>query len=253
MLRQWGKSSSVQGRLKFRTEHPFMQKTDFFRHILQYSQNEGFSFLSPEQPFNDPKRMSAGKQLMVAGAATVAGLISGTFVTSGTGYNGQKKEVLVADLQRISEYCDLVGIKLESGAAFLRLLIDADDLLGETLVGRFALIHERAPEFQKYAMVMVRSWLWGDNVLGTALQVLTVFSLHSKAKHFIQSYADCCKHSSKHSRNGFIKIGGGLVQTYPWVIDLEDETITPTQVKIMGIKRMGGFVDKYKTEFFIQQ
>jgi hypothetical protein len=231
-----------------------MQKTDFFKRILQYSQNEGFSFLSPETHFADPKRMSGGKQMLIAGMGTVAGLISGQFVISGAGYSDQKQEALMADLRRISEYCDLIGVKLDTGPAILRMLIDADDIPGEALVGRFAMIHERASDFEKYSLVIAKNWLYGNATSGVYLQVLTVFSLHSKARHFIQTYADKCTHRSKHTSNGIIKIGGGLLLTCPWVVDLEDETVTPIQIKAMGIIKMaGGFVDKYKKDFFTKQ
>ncbi len=59
-----------------------------------------------------------------------------------------KKDELIADLQKMKEYCDLIAINLKFGSAQIRMMIDADEISGETLVGRFAMIHvsQRIPK-----------------------------------------------------------------------------------------------------------
>src|SRR5438105_5736835 len=126
-----------------------MNQKDFFSNFLDYSRDEGFSFFTPGEKFDDPKRLSWGKQALVAAAAGAAyGLIG----SLSSGYSGKtSRDGLIADLKKLHEHSDLVSIKLSHGPVLVRLGIDADDLLGETLIGRFALIHERAYDFRKYA------------------------------------------------------------------------------------------------------
>ena len=222
-----------------------MQKNDFVKNLVEYSKRESFSFLSPDQHFEDPKRMSGLKQGFYAGMMGIAG---GVMWSSGVGYSEQKKEALINDLRRMSEYCDAIAIKLDTGAAIVRMIIDADEMTGESLVGRFAMIHERGLDFRKYSMAIIRNWIIGDRTAGTFMQVITVFSSHKKAREFSQTYADKCKHWLPN--RGFNKTGGELA-TYPWVVDLEDENVTPFGTKRLGmIPQTGLFLDKYKTVFF---
>jgi len=221
-----------------------MQKIDFFKNLVEFSKSENFSFLSLDQNFEDPKRMSGGKQALVAG---MAGMLGGALLASGVGYSAQKKEELVNDLRRMSEYCDLIAIKLDTGAAIVRMIIDADDIGGESLVGRFAMIYERGSTFRKYSMVIMKNWILGDRTAGTFMQVITVFSSHKKAREFIQTYAEKCVHST----HGMVTNRGGYLGTHPWVVDLEDEEVTPIGTKVLGmIPKNGMFSDKYKTGFF---
>ena len=221
-----------------------MQKLVFLNNLVEYSKGENFSFLSPDQNFADPKRMSGGKQALFAG---LAGLYGGLLFGGGVGYSAQKKEALTNDLRQMSEYCDLIAIKLDTGAAIVRMIIDADTVTGESLVGRFAMIHERGSTFRKYSLVVLRNWILGDQTAGTFLQVITVFSSHKQAQEFTQTYADKCLHKTR----GMVTNRGGLLATYPWVADLEDEDVTPIATKWLGmLPQTGMFSEKYKTGFF---
>jgi hypothetical protein len=190
-----------------------MNKSDFFPNLLDYSKDEGFSLLAPEESFDDPNRLSGGKQAMIAAATGAAfGLIG----SLSSGYMDEtSKQGLIADLRRMQDYCDCVGIKLSDGPVLLRLGIDADDIPGETVVGRFAMIHERAYDFRKYAPSMIRT-IFSDGKLATVAQVVVAFSTHKRAKEFIDRYAAKCKQTAFWKK----------VYTQPWVVDLEDEEIT---------------------------
>ena len=220
------------------------QKIDFLNNLLEYSKIENFSFLSPEQNLENPKRMSGGKQALLAG---LAGLAGGIIWASGVGYSEQKKGDLINDMRGMSEYCDLIGIKLDTGACIVRIIIDSDELSGESLVGRCAMIHERCLTFRKYSLVVMRNWIIGDTTSGTYAQVVTVFSSHKRAREFALTYAEKCVHKSR----GMVTNRGGLLATYPWVVDLEDEDVAPVGTKWLGmLPQTGMFLNKYKTEFF---
>ena len=190
-----------------------MNKAEFFDNLLNYSKDEGFSFLQAADRFDDPKRLSSGKQILIK---ATAGAVFGLLGSLSAGYVDETHaDGLVADLRMMHDYCSLIGIKLSDGPVLLRLGIDGDDISGEALVGRFALIHERAYDFRKYAPSVMRT-IWTEGRLATVAQVVVAFSSHKTAREFIRSFADKCKHTALWKN----------VYTQPWVADLEDEDIT---------------------------
>jgi hypothetical protein len=185
-----------------------MNQKDFFENLLDYSRDEDFSFFTPGEKFNDPKKLSWGKQALVA---AMSGAAYGLIGSLSSGYSGSStRDNLIADMQNMHEHCDLVAIKLSHGPVLVRLGIDADNLSGETLVGHFALIHERLYDFCKHAPSVMPG-----GKLATAAQVVVVFSTHKRAKEFIDKYAGNCKHTAFWKK----------IYTQPWVVDLEDEEI----------------------------
>lgn len=187
-----------------------MNQGDFLLKLIEQSKTEGFTFLLSGEPINDPKRVSAFAQ---AFAAVAAGAVWGLLGSLSTGYLDQStREKLTGDLRWMNELCDLAAIHLSSGHTVLRLVIDADNVSQETIVGRCALIHERTHRFREYGLTLMRS-VFSDGKLGTHAQVILVFSSHEKAKDFGDNYADKCEHTAFWKK----------VHTKPWVVDLEDE------------------------------
>ena len=180
---------------------------------------EGFSLLVEGREFQNPETLSSGMQTAINVAAFAAyGLVG----SMSTGYMDKTdKRELIEDLKKMREYCDLVGVKLKAGSVQVQLGIAADDISFESLIGRFALIHERVFDFQKYAASLVRT-VFSDGKLSTIAEVVVVFSAHSKANEFIQKYAEKCKHSSMRKN----------VYTQPWVVDLEDREITRLRMSL---------------------
>lgn len=186
--------------------------------------------------------MSAGKQVLIAGSTAAAfgvvfggGAIAGAIVGSSMGYQGHTKEEVIEDLRRMNQHCDLVGFNISTGECQVRLLLDVDEMPHETIVGRFAIIHERTREFRKYAMVLMKNWIWGDATLGTYSQVFLPFSSHKKARDFTRCFADKCKHR-EHWKG---------VHTYPCIVDLEDEELT-----ILRFEVLKGAVEKLRAALF---
>ena len=143
-----------------------MNQKEFFENFLVYSKDEGFSFFVPGEKFDDPKKLSWGKQVLITAAS---GAVYGIIGSLSSGYSGSvSKDDLIADMQKMHEHCDLVSIKLSHGPALVRLGIDADNLSGEALIGRFALIHECAYNFRKHAPAVMGA------KLATVTQVLVV-------------------------------------------------------------------------------
>jgi hypothetical protein len=93
----------------------------------------------------------------------------------------------------------------------LRLGIDANELPPDDLICLFLWINQGSIELRKYADK------FGGHLTSVA-QGLVLFSQHSRAREFSAQIAIRCMHDS-----GF---GGSRAVTHPWVVDLEDETIT---------------------------
>jgi hypothetical protein len=221
-----------------------MNKLDFFSNLIVHSKEEGFSFIISDEEFDDPKKLSAEKQIAYRAAFTVATSIISSLV--GLNYrfmiigglntsqlSPSDKEALIADLKKVHSYCDFIGIKADTGPCFLRLGIDGDDMPDETLIGRCAIIHELANNFRKYSTSLVTG---RDNYIVSA-QVVIVFSSHKRAKDFIQLYADKCSNSSFWKK----------IYTYPWIVDLEDE-----EIKRYGqpLDRLSGHKEKIRASLF---
>ncbi len=192
-----------------------IEKSIFFNNLVDYSvKDEDFSFLGAADELDAPQKMSSRMQFALGAAAGVAfGIFGG--MASGYMKGSADYDALIADLRKMLDCSDVIGIRLKDGMAVLRLGIDADELTGEALIGRFAIIHERATEFRKYAYTIMRSWI-NETKLPTVSQGVVVFSKHQKAKQFIQQHGDKCKHYT------FWK----GVRTQPWVVDLQEEVIT---------------------------
>ncbi len=216
-----------------------MNKADFFRNLVEYSQAKDFSFLIAGDVTQAPRQVSRGQQLALSALSTVVGgAIGGGFGLAGVvgggalfgagfgvpGYSNARKQELISDLQRLSPYGDLVGINLTKGFALLRVAIDADDLTEDALVGRFSLIHQRAFKFRKYALSTFPS------NMGALVEVLVIFSAHERVRDFIQRVAPKCKHNA-----GFISRMRGGVHTYPWVVDLECKEIVGTRMGLFKL------------------
>ena len=212
-----------------------MNQQQFASNVLAFFRGEGYTFFMPEAQFDDPTRLSGGKQALFAAAA---GAAFGLLGSLSTGYLDKiDKEQLKTDLQRLSEYCDFVGIHLSSGSVVLRLVLNGDNLPNETIVGRFAVIHERAFDFRKYAMTILRG-VFSDGKLATYAIILIAFSSHKRSKEFMDSFANKCKHGAFWKK----------VHTHAWVADLEDEEITRFPEPLINLG--GAHFEKIKAALF---
>ncbi len=190
-----------------------MNQTDFFANLIEYSKDGGFAFLL-EEGSDVPAKPSPAKLAFVKVASGAAFGLFG--VLSSGNASKATTEDLIVDLKRMNEYCDLVGIRLNQGNVIIRMVIDADKLSNELILGRFALIHERLFDFRKYAITLLAS------KLPTLAQVILTFSEHKRANEFNKQFADKCKHTTFWKK----------VYTQPWVADLEDEEITRMRAPI---------------------
>ncbi|MEO7299417.1 MAG: hypothetical protein ABI042_12680 [Verrucomicrobiota bacterium] len=225
-----------------------MTLTEFIPNFIEYSKSEGFGFYLPTDQFSGFPKASGKSQMLLAaataaafttvfGSGVMAGAIGGALVGTNIGHSNRiSKDELVADLQKMKEYCDLICIKSNTGGTNVRIMIDADGVSGETLVGRCAMIHERGLDFRKYTMTLFKSWIFGGSRLPTIIEVVMIFSTHKLARDFLQNYADKCKHSKKG------------VMAYPWIVDLEDHEITRKTLNVPFLTKK--YAEMLKAGFF---
>jgi|ERR1035437_3722929 hypothetical protein len=216
-----------------------MNKSDFFLNLIEYSQTEGFYFLGPDETATQPRIMSEGRQKvfrMVSGTGFgISGLGPGIFGWLSTGYfDVPDRRQLQADLRRMNELCDIVGINLTNGPVVLRLALDTDGVDDDTIVSLFPRIHELTHDFQQYGFSIVK------NKMSARSQVLLAFSSHTRAMAFRATHAPKCKQSSFWRK----------IYTEAWVVDLEAAEITRFR---HGGEFMARDLEKRKAGFFRQR
>jgi hypothetical protein len=186
-----------------------MDKVDFYKNLVDASSIEQrFIFLDDAGYLPAPKRLSPAQAfgtLFAVGALLGAG---GVARVPQVARGNDDVSALAAELRKYKPVADVVGVSLRTGRITLRLGIDANDLPLDYIIRLFSAIHQHSISLTKYA-----------DSFGYTLSIaqgLILFSQHSRAKHFSDHIAVKCMHGS----------GSGPVITQPWVVDLEDESVT---------------------------
>ena len=189
-----------------------MNTQDFLQRIHDVSIKDGYSLFVDEKSFEKPKEMSVGKQILIR---TLMQAAAGYLAFQNSGFYKQHDNVeLIEDLKRLQKHCDLIGIKDSYGKCFLRVIIFADDISDESLVGRSAIIQEQAHSFQKYTMTLIKT-RFKETKMGVNCNVYITFSAHKRAREFFENHILKCKHTAFWKK----------IRTRPCVVDLEDEVI----------------------------
>lgn len=130
-----------------------MNTAEFLADLVTRFQRRGYSFLLPDQPF-EPKQMSeaARSTINTVSAAAVGFIVGGPVGSVVLGLCGRQGAInngqMVADLNRIKEHCNLVGVDLRAGTFTQVLLaLNADALTDEAIVKRCQLIHNQLIDF----------------------------------------------------------------------------------------------------------
>jgi hypothetical protein len=163
-----------------------MKTADFFHHFHDNSNKNGYSFFFDEKPLEAPPQMSSNQQLLVNCLNSLSRLSLGLpLLFQPAIYKSHNKETLTGDFKRLQKYCDLIGIKDSFGSCLLRTAIVADEISDEALVGRLAIIHEQASNFQKYtANPMGTRRIFGSGGMSVRCLVFLIFSSHKRAREF---------------------------------------------------------------------
>jgi hypothetical protein len=205
-----------------------VDKGHFLENLVEASVIEdGFVFLNDNGELPPPKKTSTAAQVGIAAgivAATVAAnvLVGGNvrvFTPRPLIPGSQDHNALVGDLSWLKTVSQIVGVRICHGAVVLRLSIDADILPIETIIGRFAVIHEYAFRLCRYS----ESYAGSPHPM-IITQGAILFSEHKKAKQFAEQFVKTCIHRPSSFR-----------VTQPWIIDLDDEVV----IKCVNVWQLG--------------
>lgn len=169
-------------------------------HSLKYFFEEDFDVGKSIQ------RISTGRKVLMTGSFFVAG---GLISALGTKSSKFSDDEVKAEIVKLRQLCDLVGIRLDTGPAILALFIYADDLSDDQMIGRSILILEQMKSFRDFTMKI------GWSKMGVSARVFYVFSDSNKAFHFRQSVQEHCKHGE------FFK----KIYVRPWGVDLSAKSV----------------------------
>lgn len=175
--------------------------------LIEYLKSRQFAIVPTEGQCEPIKRVSMTNTWMTKAASSAAFGPLAAFA-SGITPNSNDAE-LVKSLRGLYELAALVGIRLATGSVGIALVIDADELEDEVLVGRCVLLQERISEFDKYGFKIIRT-LFGDIKHGVVAYVFFVFRKPYKADHFLNNLSNKCKQVA------FFK----KIYTLPWAIDV---------------------------------
>lgn len=169
-------------------------------HSLKYFFEEDFDAGKSIQ------RISTGRKILMTGGFFVAGGLLSALGTKSAKFSDNEVK---AEIVKIRQSCDLVGIRLDAGPASLVLFIFVDDLSDDQMIGRSVLILDQMKSFRDFTMKI------GWSRMGVFARVFYVFLDSSKAFHFRQSVQEHCKHGE------FFK----KIYVRPWGIDLSAKSV----------------------------
>lgn len=181
-----------------------MDKTLFETRAISIFHDRKYVFYDELQQGGTLKKMTNSQY---AGLLAVGALVGyGAFMINRS--NAADSEVK-AELVKLGELCDLIGINLAGGSVHLVLFVHSDDLTDEATIGKCHLIRDRLTPFKKFAMRI------GWSKLTVSATVFFVFSNSEKAFHFRKSVQEHCKHFALFNK----------VWVLPWGIDLAAKSV----------------------------
>jgi hypothetical protein len=168
-----------------------------------------FQFLRPEFDPADIKRANLFSKLLIGGFNSYEfGIIGALFPVEGANTTNENLRSTLIEMQK---YGELVGVYLKYGAPRIQLVVYAEELNDEEILGRFVLIHESASKMHEFGLRIL-----GRGKLSVRCSVFTVFSSHARAIHFKENLESKCKN---------FKFFGDSTHILPWTVDLERKRV----------------------------
>jgi len=163
-----------------------MDKTIFKARAISTFQILKYFFDEDFDKGDSIQRVSTGRKVLLSGAFFVAG---GIISALGTKSSIFSDDDVAAEMRKLSNCCDFVGIRLDTGTVMLALFIYADDMADDAKIGKSVMIKDQMKSFKDFTMKMA----WSR--MGVFAKVFYVFFDSDKAFHFRQSVQEHCKHS----------------------------------------------------------
>ena len=193
-----------------------LEPTSFLSKFVGFFSKRGFQFLKPDLNPADIEQTNIFIKLLGSGLGSVAlgfvgisPMFGALFSPDGPNATSDK---LMATLSKIQKHGELVGVLLKSGIPKVILIVYAEELNDNEIIGRFVLIHESVQNIQDFSMRL----LGNKTIMPAECLVFTIFSSHSKADHFKERLEKKCKHNNFFSNS---------VPVLPWTVDLERKRV----------------------------
>ena len=185
---------------------------EFQNRLIQYLKAGNFVII-PTEGHCDPIQRVSRSDIWMTKAAMAAAFGPLGALLSGSLPNANDSEV-VRSLRSLYQLANLVGVRLKTGAVGIVLVIDADELEDEAIVGRCVLLQDKLSEFGKYGFKILNT-PFGDIRQGVAAYVFFVFRQPFRADYFLNNLSSKCKQVA------FFK----KIYTLPWAIDVAGRKI----------------------------
>jgi hypothetical protein len=96
------------------------------------------------------------------------------------------------DLKRLAALAQYVGMGFPFNQCYVAMILNADSLSNESLIGRFTMIEEEGKVFNKYANRLLRTWV-GSASMGVVFEVAVCFSNGDRAGFFASELISKCR------------------------------------------------------------
>jgi hypothetical protein len=184
-----------------------MDKESFRPRAITTFRNLKYIFAEEVTEGRTLPRLSVGNQVVAGAAASVAfGLIGALSVHYPEFGDSQVK----AEMEKLENICDVVGVRLDTGGALLALFIFGDDLTAEALIGKSVMIRDRLKTFKDFTMRL--GWF----KRGVIADVFFTFADSEKAFQFRHSVQKNCKHGEFFAK----------LYVLPWCIDISAKSVS---------------------------
>ena len=188
----------------------------FLPKFVGFFVKRGFQFLKPdlnpadiEQTNIFIKLFGSGLGSVALGFAGISPIFGALFSPDGPNATSEK---LMTTLSKIQKHGELVGVLLKYGMPKVILIVYAEELNDDEIIGRFVRIHESVQNIHDFSMRMLGNKI----VMPAECLVFTIFLSHSKADHFKEKLEKKCKHNNIFSKS---------VAVLPWTVDLERKRV----------------------------
>jgi hypothetical protein len=177
--------------------------------LILHLGNDGFRFIGQNNNFPDDTKSNKNKNIASSVVANALfGLVFGPFSWNIT----SSEDTLYKDLKSLSDCGVIAGYKKSFGVSYLATIFDTSNLSDESIIGRFAIIHENIIPFQKYSIGI--NSIFSD---GRIVQCKTylLFTEKYRSDNFILNISKQCKYTKHFSGAG----------NFPVVIDLYNKKV----------------------------
>jgi hypothetical protein len=183
-----------------------MDAETFRLRVISTFQNLKYIFAKDAASGEPLKRPSAGQKAIATAAYSITWGLAGALAVE---YPEFSDSQVKAEIEKLENICDLVGVRLDTGGVLLALFIPSDNLAADALIGKSVIIHDKLKRFKSFCTRL--GWM----KRGAIADVFFVFEKLDKTFQFRHSIQSSCKHGEFFGKR----------YTLPWCIDISAKSV----------------------------